>query len=132
MTDTPDIVERAEQIMLERIQLSRAKGWKMPPNTVKVTRPGPWGNPFKVGRDGTREECVNLYKLLLGNGLICLSVKATVEDQRAALNYVVDNISKLKGKNLACWCQLDGKPCHADVLLDAAGQPSVTGDSNRP
>ena len=32
----------------ERVQLSRRKGWKMPPNTVKVTRPGPWGNPFVV------------------------------------------------------------------------------------
>lgn len=32
--------------MPERIQLSRAKGWRLPPNTVRVTRPGPWGNPF--------------------------------------------------------------------------------------
>src|SRR5690242_6951114 len=29
-----------------RIQLKRTKGWRMPPNTVKVTRPGKWGNPF--------------------------------------------------------------------------------------
>lgn len=34
--------------MPERVQLSRAKGWRMPPNTVKVCRPGPWGNPFVV------------------------------------------------------------------------------------
>lgn len=29
-----------------RIQRRRTKGWKMPPNTVSVTRPGKWGNPF--------------------------------------------------------------------------------------
>lgn len=29
-----------------RVQLSRKKGWRMPENTVKVTRPGKWGNPF--------------------------------------------------------------------------------------
>jgi hypothetical protein len=32
--------------MPERIQRKRVKGWKMPPNTVSVTRPGKWGNPF--------------------------------------------------------------------------------------
>lgn len=29
-----------------RVQLSRRKGWRMPENTVTVTRPGKWGNPF--------------------------------------------------------------------------------------
>lgn len=27
----------------------------------------------------------------------------------------------LRGKHLACWCQLDG-PCHADVLLELANR----------
>lgn len=27
----------------------------------------------------------------------------------------------LRGKNLACWCPLDG-PCHADVLLELANR----------
>lgn len=30
----------------KRIQRKRIKGWKMPPNTVCVTRPGKFGNPF--------------------------------------------------------------------------------------
>lgn len=29
-----------------RIQRRRVKGWKMPANTISVTRPGKWGNPF--------------------------------------------------------------------------------------
>ncbi len=31
-----------------RIQLSRAKGWKMPAHTVKVDRSTSWGNPFRA------------------------------------------------------------------------------------
>jgi hypothetical protein len=35
--------------MPERIRLSRGKGWRMPPNTVKVDRSTRWGNPFRAG-----------------------------------------------------------------------------------
>jgi hypothetical protein len=34
-----------------RVQLSRKKGWRMPPNTVSVARPGPFGNPYIVRID---------------------------------------------------------------------------------
>ena len=41
------------------VQLRRAKGWRMPPNTRSVARPGPFGNPYRVqdpatARTGTR------------------------------------------------------------------------------
>lgn len=29
---------------------------------VSVGRPGPWGNPFKIGRDGTREGVVAKHR----------------------------------------------------------------------
>lgn len=103
----------------KRIQRRRAKGWKIPANTVIVSRPSPWGNPFVVGRDGTREECVTMYKMLL-SGNICLTCKVPFEEQKAANNFVAKHIHELKGKNLACWCRDDGKPCHADVLLKLA------------
>ena len=32
-----------------RIQLSRRKGWRMPPNTVKVDRTTKWGNFYRIG-----------------------------------------------------------------------------------
>lgn len=32
------------------IQLRRTKGWRLPPNTVVVSRPSKWGNPFKKGK----------------------------------------------------------------------------------
>jgi hypothetical protein len=104
--------------MPERIRLSRAKGWRMPPDTVKVDRTGPWGNPFVVGRDGTRAECVDLYIKLMA-GYVALGKTATVSDQKAARQHVVENLGAIRGKNLACWCSHDG-PCHGDVLLNLA------------
>jgi hypothetical protein len=87
-----------------RIQLSRARGWRMPANTVKVSR-GPgmkWGNPFRVGLDGDAEYCVHLFR-------------AWVEAE-----FLEGEIRReLRGKNLACWCK-PGTPCHADVLLEIA------------
>lgn len=104
--------------MPHRLRLSRAKGWRMPPGTVKVDRTGPWGNPFVVGRDGTRAECVDLYAKLMA-GYVAVSGPASVQDQLAARRHVVENIDALRGKNLACWCSHDG-PCHGDVLLKMA------------
>jgi hypothetical protein len=34
----------------QRVQLSRAKGFRLPPNTVVVARPTKWGNPFNFKR----------------------------------------------------------------------------------
>ena len=66
-----------------RIQLRRAKGWRMPENTVKVDRSTPWGNPFKVGEDGTAHDCVELYKHLV-SGHLCLTTKADITTQEGA------------------------------------------------
>ena len=32
----------------ERIQRRRTKGWRMPPNSVVISRPGEWSNPFRL------------------------------------------------------------------------------------
>ena len=101
-----------------RIRLSRAKGWRLPEGAFNCARPGPLGNPFKVGRDGTREECVRLYRMMV-EGLICLGRPApTPEEQIAALKYLLAHREELRGCDLACWCALDGKPCHVDVILE--------------
>ena len=106
--------------MPERVQLSRAKGWKMPPNTVSVARPTRWGNPYRVGRDGTPAECVRKFAAWLtpyrhggSMGEFFLSEANMLAVQ-----------NDLRGKNLACWCALD-KPCHADVLLEIANGLAV-------
>lgn len=97
-----------------RVQLSRRKGWRMPANTVKVDRTTKWGNPFIVGKHGTREECVRFFTLMLG-GYVCIS-QGDINEQIAYRKMVATDKAELKGKNLACWCPA-GAACHADVLL---------------
>ena len=113
-----------------RIRLSRARGFRLPPGAINVARPSRWANPFVVGQDGTRAECVSLYAMLLGIGP-CITCKAAVADQQRAAAYVRANLSRIKGRDLACWCALDGKPCHADVLLALANEPRRAGMLDR-
>ena len=102
-----------------RIQLSRAKGWKMPPNTVKVDRATVWGNPFKVG-DRVQVDAD-------GPIAVCFSADEAVEAYRTLVELPMMHIFRgkivehLRGKNLACWCKI-GSPCHADILLKLANE----------
>ena len=53
-----------------RLSLSRRKGFNLQENSraanglaaKTVARPGCWGNPFVIGRDGTQAECVARYR----------------------------------------------------------------------
>lgn len=105
--------------MPERIQLSRAKGWQMPANTVAVARPSKWGNPFKITEERGPREAVMAYRIWLGVD----GCDAGVPARKAA---ILEALSDLRGKNLACWCKL-GTPCHADVLLELANRPTAGG-----
>jgi hypothetical protein len=98
-----------------RIQRKRARGWRMPENAVYVGRPTRYGNPFIVGRDGTRAECMKLYGYL-AQGYLCLTTKVTHREQKSTHRAMQDAKKYLRGKDLACWCPLS-QPCHADVLL---------------
>lgn len=133
-----------------RLQLSRRKGFALQHLSqatnglpaVRVTRPGPWGNPFvahdwrasmravylgcRGDRAGRQESAVKIYRLWLAGG------KLINRDRRNAwakevMTVKVDRAppttpqirKALRGKNLACWCE-QGEPCHADVLLEIA------------
>ena len=111
-----------------RIQRSRAKGARLPDNTVCVDRSTKWGNPFVVGEHGSRAECVDLFSKLLA-GYVCVSDGPEANLQLAYRAMVAACRHELKGKNLACWCPLvdkNGKrvPCHADMLLELANTPA--------
>lgn len=76
---------------------------------VYIGRPSKWGNPFKIGRDGTREEVIRKYEKWLLT-------------QRELL----DSLPELVGKVLGCWCVNNpvgsirtNKICHGEVLLNA-------------
>jgi hypothetical protein len=95
----------------QRIQLQRTKGWRMPPNTVKVDRTTRWGNPYKVRPAETAggvtipaiETVAQAVELYRGHLEACLKMNP-------------DYLAPLRGKNLACWCRI-GDPCHGDVLI---------------
>lgn len=71
------------------------------PYDVYIGRPGPWGNPFRIGPDGDRETVIRKFRELgETNGL---REKARAE---------------LRGKTLGCWCSPEA--CHGDVLSEWA------------
>ena len=47
--------------MAERVQLKRTKGWRMPPDTVKVDRQTIYGNPFAMEKR-ERAEAVAMFR----------------------------------------------------------------------
>lgn len=121
----PDTAANADKP--RRVRLSRAKGWRMPPNTVKVTRPGLYGNPF-VHPDPA--EAVEAFRRRCRGGTQSFSMgpgglQFASSLHRHALHWSwpewlrKEGLAALRGKNLACWCKLDA-PCHADVLLELA------------
>jgi hypothetical protein len=66
---------------------------------VYIGRGSKWGNPFKIGIHGTREEVIEKYRNLV----------LTQPLMQADLH-------ELKDKRLGCYC----KPlaCHGDVLVE--------------
>lgn len=66
---------------------------------IYIGRPGKWGNPFRIGPDGDRNEVIRKYReWIMGQPELLAS------------------LHELKGKRLGCWC----KPaaCHGDVLVE--------------
>lgn len=90
----------------------------MPANTVKVDRTTKWGNPFVITPELSREQSIALFAKMM-RGQLAKGQPTTLDEQRAKRDFILTHIDELGGKNLACWCSLDG-PCHADILLDLA------------
>jgi hypothetical protein len=110
----------------ERVQLSRAKGWRLPDGAVSVARPGRWGNPFKVGEALTRAEAVRCFAAMLAQD--------ATEVRPAWLPAYPSNAAiraELAGRSLACWCPLpaagEDDVCHAAVLLAVANEEAPRG-----
>lgn len=102
-----------------RVQLRRAKGWRMPDNTVKVDRSTKWGNPFRIGTAVHRGPAYSgRDEYITDAAHACRVYRTWLFNLRDAEHKVFP----LRGKNLACWCPLD-EPCHADVLLELANAP---------
>ena len=102
----------------KRVQLSRRKGFKLPPNTVNVARPSKWGNQFKIGQMGHWDDGHIYLEIFVKDAATAVSLFE--KNLIRALNCCGDEmLEPLRGKNLACWCK-PGEPCHADVLMKYA------------
>lgn len=66
---------------------------------VIIDRRSKWGNPFRIGKDGTRIEVIEKYREYIKGRPDLLA-----------------QLQELEGKHLLCWCA--PKPCHGDVLIE--------------
>jgi len=111
----PPTPRKGASTMPKRIQMTRRPGgWQTTPKAVPCGRrkggAGPYGNPYRVGVDGTAAECVALFVARYEGDA---AFRARVRQE-------------LAGKDLACWCK-PGDPCHTDVLLGWANdEPGLT------
>lgn len=112
-----------------RVQLSRKKGWRLPENTVSVTRPGPFGNRYRIEREGP-----GLYRvrdLISGDSVVGFDLAGARHCAAAAFAHALTPQAieaakpRLRGKNLACTCPLDAE-CHADVWLEVVNMPELS------
>ena len=98
----------------QRVRLRRTQGFRLPPDTVVVSRPSRWGNPFRAARNA-EERAREGFVADRATAVACHDEWLTTQ----ARHLWPEIREKLGGKNLACWCPLDG-PCHADTLLRIA------------
>ena len=66
-----------------------------------------WANPYRVGRDGDRNQVIEMYSLYL----------QAKPDLLAA-------IGELRGRTLECWCAPEA--CHGGLLARLADQGGVS------
>jgi hypothetical protein len=75
------------------------KAGSPPEGSVFIARPSKWGNPFHIGKDGSRAIVIEKYRQWILSNPELLS-----------------QLEELRGKTLVCHCA--PKACHGDVLLD--------------
>jgi len=87
-----------------------------PSDSVYVGRPSIYGNPFHIGKDGTRDEVIEKFESHLNYSLRTPGFRERL-------------VSDLKGKDLICWCTPRGgltaedpHVCHAQTLLRIANE----------
>ena len=68
-----------------------------------IGRGSRFGNPFHIGKDGTREEVIALYREYARNN-----------------PEIYEHLDELRGKVLGCSCK--PLPCHGDVLIQMLNQ----------
>lgn len=105
----------------------------MPEGAIYVGRPSQFGNFYRVGDVAytgsmpfplrTVSEPRNEPPVVAER---CESAAQAVAWFRQWAEKMVERypdwLEPLRGHDLACWCPLDGQPCHADVLIELLGE----------
>lgn len=109
--------------MPKRIQRKRTPGWRLPDNTVCVTRPGKFANPYRIGDlsfdvrnpeesfEITRDNCLTLFRSY---------AEQRLQIEPTWLNPLIDK------DFVACWCKAEDK-CHGDLLLELIAEKTKDG-----
>ena len=92
----------AEAVTLPRILNKHAHG--IPKGATYIGRGSPWGNPFVIGRDGTRSEVIAKHA-------------AWIDTQPQLLA----RLHELRGRDLVCFCF--PRTCHGETLRRLAHAP---------
>lgn len=73
----------------------------IPSSAVYCGWPSIWGNPFIIGRDGSRDDVCHKYEAWI-----------------MAQPQLLAKLPALAGRDLVCWCR--PKRCHCETLLRLA------------
>lgn len=84
-----------ENVYIGRKNVVFVDGSRFPPNDSF------WSNPYKIGKDGSRDEVIEKYRYHLNR----------------LLSEHPDKIIELKDKILGCWCAPDA--CHGDIIIQS-------------
>lgn len=81
---------------------------------IYIGRPSLLGNPYVIGKDGTRDEVIDRYRAWLWRQ-IKLRGEVYRELRRLAAKSTVEDLI------LICWCKRPGRQvaCHGDVIKRA-------------
>lgn len=76
-----------------------------------IGRGSPLGNPFVIGKDGSREQVIAKYRVWL-NEQIMRKNPVVLDELNRLGNKAIDE----KGLDLQCFCY--PKPCHGEVIKE--------------
>lgn len=78
------------------------KHYNVKPSDIYIGRGSKYGNPYRIGIDGNRDDVIRKYEdhlnQMLDDGTI-----------------TVEELSDMYGFNLVCFCK--PLPCHGDILI---------------
>ena len=111
----------------QRLVLSRQRGFNLAAISRdlnglparKVTRPGPWGNPFSIAevaaRFGLDKAAAQARAVDLCGQWLAGTIDPDLSPGPPPTPVAIR--AALAGHNLACWCAA-GTPCHAEILIE--------------